>query len=106
MAFNDSPAVKALVTYLSSTTGGANWAKAGFGVSPNKGASGNYSLPDLVKYDKAISTTTGFTPDIGDSIVGGFGKAEWTAIVDYVNGKDLDTELANAAKVQAEATKQ
>jgi alpha-glucoside transport system substrate-binding protein len=105
MAFNDTPAVKALVTYLSSTTGGENWAKAGFGVSPNKGASGNYTQPDLVKYDQAISTTTGFTPDIGDSIPGGFGKAEWTAIVDYVNGKDLDTELANVAKVQAEATK-
>jgi len=105
MAFTDTPAVKALVTYLSSTTGGANWAKAGFGVSPNKGASGNYTQPDLVKYDQAISTTTGFTPDIGDSIPSGFGKAEWTAIVDYVNGKDLDTGLANAAKVQAEATK-
>jgi alpha-glucoside transport system substrate-binding protein len=104
MAFSDEPAVKAVVTYLSSLEGGANWAKAGFGISPNKGASGNYTEPDLVKYDEAISSTTGFTPDIGDSITGGFGKAEWTAIVNYVNGQDLATELANAAKVQAEAT--
>ncbi|MBI5830352.1 MAG: hypothetical protein HZB20_12630, partial [Chloroflexi bacterium] len=45
------------------------------------------------------------TPDIGDTIPGGFGKAEWTALVDYVNGGDLDAALAAAAQVQAEATK-
>ncbi len=46
----------------------------------------------------------GFTPDIGDTIPGGFGKAEWTALVNFVNDKDLDAELDAAAKVQAEAT--
>jgi alpha-glucoside transport system substrate-binding protein len=51
-----------------------------------------------------LSTAAGFTPDIGDSIPGGFGEAEWTAIVDYVNGAtDLDTALAEAAQVQQEA---
>jgi alpha-glucoside transport system substrate-binding protein len=105
MAFKNSPAVQALIAYLSSDLGGANWAAASFGVSPNKGASGHYTDPALVKYDKALASTTGFTPDIGDTIPGGFGKAEWTAIVDFVNGKDLDTELANVAKVQAESLK-
>src|SRR5574341_1440503 len=105
MAFSDTPAVKALVTYLSSTEGGKNWAKAGFDLSPNKGAAGNYTDPALVKKGEALANTQGFTPDIGDSIPGGFGKAEWTAIVNYVNGKDLDAELAAAAQVQAEATK-
>jgi alpha-glucoside transport system substrate-binding protein len=52
-----------------------------------------------------LANTQGFTPDIGDTIPGGFGKAEWTAIVNFVNGKDLAAELAAAAKVQAEATK-
>lgn len=52
-----------------------------------------------------MANTQGFTPDIGDTITGGFGKAEWTAIVNYVNGQDLDAELAAAAQVQAEATK-
>ncbi len=70
MAFKDSPAVRAVVTYFSSAVGGANWAKAGFGVSPNAGALGNYSLPDLVKYSEALAATKGFTPDIGDSITG------------------------------------
>jgi len=105
MAFSNKPAVKALVAYLSSTLGGANWAKATFGLSPNKGATGNYSDPALQKLGEALATTKGFTPDIGDTIPGGFGKAEWTAIVNFVNGQDLDTQLANVAKAQAEALK-
>jgi alpha-glucoside transport system substrate-binding protein len=103
MAFNDTPAVHALVAYLSSTEGGANWAKASFDLSPNKGAAGQYVDPALIKKGEALANTKGFTPDIGDTIPGGFGKAEWTAIVDYVNGKDLDAALAAAAKAQAEA---
>ena len=105
MAFNDTPAVKALVTYLSSADGGANWAKATFGLSPNKGASGNYTDPALQKLDEALSNTQGFTPDMGDTIPGGFGNAEWKAIVEYLNGGDLDKALSDAAAVQAEALK-
>lgn len=106
MAFKDTPAVRALVTYLSSELGGANWAKAGFDLSPNKGAYGQYSDPALVKKGAALANTQGFTPDIGDSIPGGFGKAEWTAIINYVNGQDLQTQLNNAAKAQSDALKQ
>jgi alpha-glucoside transport system substrate-binding protein len=103
MAFSDKPAVKALVAYLSSAEGGANWAKATFGLSPNKGAAGNYTDPSLQKLGDALANTTGFTPDIGDTIPGGFGSAEWTAIVDYVNGGDLQAGLDAAAAVQATA---
>ncbi|MBI5839417.1 MAG: carbohydrate ABC transporter substrate-binding protein [Chloroflexi bacterium] len=105
MAFSDKPAVKALVAYLSSAEGGANWAKATFGLSPNKGAQGNYVDPALQKLGDALATTKGFTPDIGDTIPGGFGSAEWKAIVDYLNGGDLDKALSDAAAVQAEALK-
>ena len=105
MAFSDKPAVKALVSYLSSPDGGANWAKANFGLSPNKGAEGNYTDEALMKTAEAFYSTSGFTPDIGDSIPGGFGSAEWKAIVDYLNGGDLDKALADAAAVQAEALK-
>lgn len=103
MAFSDSPAVKALVSYLSSPEGGANWAKAGFDLSPNKAAAGNYTDASLQKKAEAFYSTQGFTPDIGDSIPGGFGSAEWKAIVDYLNGTDLDTALAGAAAAQAQA---
>ncbi len=105
MAFSDKPAVKALVAYISSTEGGANWAKATFGLSPNKGAAGNYTDPSLQKLDKALSTTKGFTPDIGDTIPGGFANAEWKAIVDYVNGGNIDKDLNDVAAAQAAALK-
>ncbi len=105
MAFSDKPAVKALVAYLSSAVGGVNWAKASFGLSPNKGASGNYSDPALVKLDKALSATKGFTPDIGDTIPGGFGSAEFKGITDFVNGGDVDKILSDLAAKQAEALK-
>ena len=100
MAFSDKPAVKALVTYLSSADGGKNWAAAGFGLSPNKAAEGNFTDPSLKKLADAFYKTAGLTPDIGDSIPGGFGTAEWKAIVDVVNGADVATELAKVAAVQ------
>jgi alpha-glucoside transport system substrate-binding protein len=103
MAFNDTPAVRALVAYLSSELGGANWAKASFDLSPNKGANGNYVDAALIKKGEALANTQGFTSDMGDTIPGGFGKAEWTALVNFVNGGDLAAELDAAAAVQAEA---
>jgi len=106
MAFSDSPAVKALVAYLSSTEGGANWAKASFSLSPNKGATGNYVEPDLLKSGDILANAKAYTFDIGDSIPGGFGASEFKGVVDYVNGGDLDTILNDLAAVQAEALAQ
>src|SRR5262249_19154081 len=105
LAFSDKPAAQAFVTYLASPLGAANWAKAGFDQSPNNGAVGNYTDPQLQKKAEILASATGFTYDIGDSIPGGFGKAEWTAIVNYVNGEDLQAGLDAAAKVQEEALK-
>ncbi len=106
MAFNDTPAVKALVAYLSSPLGGENWAKATFDLTPNKYGASAYTDPALLKKGQMLATTTGFTPDLGDTIPGGFGAAEWTAIVNTVNGQALKTNLDNVAKVQAEALAQ
>ena len=103
MAFSDKPAVKALVSYLASPEGGVAWAKASFDLSPNKAAAGNYTDAALIKKAAAFYAAKGFTPDIGDTIPGGFGSAEWKAIVDYLNGGDLDAALATAAAVQKEA---
>ena len=106
MVFNASPAAKAVVAYLTSEAGAKKWAEVGFDLSPNSKAVGAYTDPALAKKAAALAATTGFTPDIGDTIPGGFGKAEWKAIVDFVNdATDLDTALAEAAKVQAEALK-
>jgi len=106
MVFNDTPAVQALVTYLSSPLGGANWAAATFGLSPNAGATGNYTDPALQKLGDAIANTQGFTPDIGDTIPAGFGSAEFQGISEYVNGGDLAAILADLAAKQAEGVSQ
>src|SRR5687767_3291504 len=106
MAFADTPAVQALVAYLSSAQGGANWAAATFGLSPNKGAAGNYTDPALQKLGEAVATTQGFTTDIGDTIPAGFGSAEFQAISEYVNGGDLAALLADLAAKQAEGLNQ
>jgi len=106
MAFSDTPAVQALVTYLSSAQGGANWAAATFGLSPNMGAAGNYTDPSLQKLGDAIAETQGFTTDIGDTIPSGFGSAEFNALSDFVNGGDLDSLLSGLAAKQAEGLNQ
>ena len=106
MVFNATPGVKAIVAYLTSEAGAKKWAEVGFDLCPNKKAVGAYTDVALAKKAEILAKATGFTPDIGDTIPGGFGKAEWKAIVDYVNdATDLDTALAEAAKVQAEALK-
>ena len=102
MSFSDSAAVKAFVKYLSSDLGGANWAKASFDLSPNMGADGNYTDAALIKKGAALANASGFTNDLGDTIPGGFGNAEFAGITDYVNGGDLDTILATIAAAQAE----
>ena len=105
MAFSDSSAAKALVAYLTSPRGAAEWAKTGFDLSPNKLALGNYVDTALIKKSVALAGAAGFTPDIGDTIPAPFGEAEWKAIVDYVNGADLAAALAAAAAAQADALK-
>ena len=106
MVFNDTPAVQALVTYLSSAQGGANWAAATFGLSPNMGATGNYTDPALQKLGDAMAETQGFVPDIGDTIPGGFGSAEFQGVSEYVNGGDLTAILDNLANIQVEGAQQ
>jgi alpha-glucoside transport system substrate-binding protein len=102
MAFSDDPEVHAVISYLTSEAGGQRWAEVGFGVSPNAAAT-EYSDPTLQNFANLLASAAGFTPDIGDSIPGGFGSAEFTGITDYVSGGDLTTILDGLAAVQAEA---
>jgi alpha-glucoside transport system substrate-binding protein len=102
MAFSDSAAVQALVRYLASEAGAARWAEVGFDLTPNKLSQGHYVDPGQEKRGEMLLGATGFTPDIGDAIPGGFGKAEWTGIINYVNGQDLDEQLAATRAAQEE----
>lgn len=103
MSFSDSNAVKALVAYLSSTLGGETWAQVGFDLTPNMAGATSYTNAALQMKAEILSSASGFTPDIGDSIPGGFGSAEFAGITEYVNGGNIDTILDNLAQVQADA---
>jgi alpha-glucoside transport system substrate-binding protein len=105
MVFNDSPAAKALVAYLTSAEGASTWAKIGFDLSPNKWATGKYSDAALAKKANALANASGFTPDIGDTIPAPFGESEWKAIIDVVQGGDILTALKAVAAAQTEALK-
>ncbi len=106
MVFNDTPAVRSLVKYLSSNKGGETWATIGFDLTPNAAGNAFYATEEMMKKAELLSSATGFTPDIGDSIPGGFGSAEFKGITDYVNGGDLDAILDSIAAAQADAMNQ
>ena len=100
MAFNSTPAVKALVAYLSSTQGGQAWAEAGFDLSPNMGSAGHYADPAAADKAKLLGSVPAVVADIGDTIPGGFGSAEFKGVADYINGGNLDNILAADAAAQ------
>lgn len=102
MAFSDAPEVQALIAYLSSDMGGERWAEVGFDVTPNT-AGTEYDDPGLANRAEILANAEGFTPDIGDSIPGGFGSAEFEGVTDYVSGAELQPILDNLAQVQADA---
>jgi alpha-glucoside transport system substrate-binding protein len=104
-AFSNSAAVKAMLSYITGPVGAANWAATGFSLDPNKLASGKYIDPQLQDMAKILENSKGFTPDIGDTIGGTFQQAEWTAIINSVQGKDIQTELNNVAAAQAASLK-
>jgi len=104
MAFSDTPAAQALVSYLTSEAGATAWAEAGFDLSPNTLATSDlYPDPQLSKKADALANAAGFTPDLGDTIPAPFGDAEFKAIVDTVQGADIAASLEAVAAAQTEA---
>jgi alpha-glucoside transport system substrate-binding protein len=99
--FSDSPAVQAMVAYLTSAEGAQNWASITFDISPNDAAVGHYTDAALAKKADALAAATGFTPDLGDALGTAFSSAEWTALVDVVGGaSEIPAALAAAAGFQ------
>jgi alpha-glucoside transport system substrate-binding protein len=99
-AFSTSNAAKALLGYITGPVGAANWAATGFALDPNSQAQGHYIDPQLTDMSEILASTNGFTPDMGDTIGGTFGTAEWTAIINAVQGKDIQTELDTVEQAQ------
>jgi alpha-glucoside transport system substrate-binding protein len=103
MAFGTSNAAKAMVAYITGPVGAQAWAKIGFNETPNKLAAGNFADPVLAKQAEILNGSAGFTPDLGDTIPAPFGDAEWKAIVNVVQGSDIQTELDTVAAAQKQA---
>jgi hypothetical protein len=104
MAISDSPATRALVTYLTSAEGANAWAKADLGLSPNKQALGRYTEEqlELAKQAEILASATGFTLDLNETLPGGFAGAEWNAVTEAIQGTDISIALSYAAAVAAE----
>ncbi len=100
MSFSKSNAVKALVAYLSSDAGGQQWAKVGFGITPNQSGASAYTDPMLKKQAQLLYSATQVVPSVGDVVSGGFGTALWKGIINYVNGGNLDSILSTLATTQ------
>jgi alpha-glucoside transport system substrate-binding protein len=103
MAFGDSTATQAALHFLTGPDGGAAWAEAGFDLSPNRHATGNYADTQLAKKGDALAGASGFTFDLGDAIGAPFNTAEWKAVVDTALGGDIESALAGAAAGQRDS---
>ncbi len=102
MAFSDEPAVQAIFAYLTSEAGARQWAEVGFDLTPNLAAGDAYQDPSLQSRAEILAQAEGFSADIGDSIPGGFGSAEWRAIIAYLSGDDVEAALSEATQIQQE----
>ncbi|MGB2963935.1 MAG: ABC transporter substrate-binding protein [Anaerolineales bacterium] len=92
--FNDTPAVKAFVAYLTSGQGGQAWAASGFDLSPNNKATGEY-YADAIAAAKAdaLVNASAVSFDVGDLLLGGLNMSEFEAVTEYVSGGDLNAIL-------------
>ncbi|NIS80653.1 MAG: extracellular solute-binding protein [Anaerolineales bacterium] len=92
--FNDAPAVRALVAYLTSEMGGKAWAASGFDLSPNNKVTGeDYTDPISAAKADVLAAAPAVSYDVGDLLPGGMVMDEFVGITEYVNGGDLDSIL-------------
>jgi len=93
-AFNDTPAVRAVVAYLSSGRGGRAWAASGFDLSPNNKVTGlSYTNPISAAKANVLLRASAVSFDVGDLLPGGMVMDEFEGITEYVNGGNLDAIL-------------
>lgn len=95
--FNDTPAVRALMTYLATPEPHAIWAGLGSYISPHRQVSLDAYPDDLTRKQAEILRNADVLRfDGADLMPGAIGTgAFWSGIVDYVDGQDLDTVLSD-----------
>jgi alpha-glucoside transport system substrate-binding protein len=105
MAFSDKPAAQALIAYITSATGGENWAAANFGLTANNAGAGKYTDPQLSKLGDMLKNASGFTFDVGDALGAPFNDAEFKGVVSIVQGADIKTTIDGVASAQQQSVK-
>lgn len=95
--FNNTPAVRALMTYLATPEPHAIWAGLGSYISPHRQVSLDAYPDDLTRRQAEILQNADVLRfDGADLMPGAIGTgAFWSGIVDYVDGQDLDTVLSD-----------
>lgn len=95
--FNDTPEVRQFVQYLASAKPQEIWAAKGGFISANKKVSLDAYPDDLTrKMAQAIVNASVARFDGSDLMPAAVGAGSfWTGVLDYVNGTDLDTVLAD-----------
>jgi alpha-glucoside transport system substrate-binding protein len=92
--FNNTSAVQALMTYLSSPEGASAWAKAGFDLTPNNTVNTD-DYPDQLTKDKAdaLANAPDVSFDVGDALPAEVGQAEFDGITEAVGGGNVQDIL-------------
>jgi len=95
-AFNDTPAVRAVVAYLTSAEGAQAWAASGLDLSPNEAVTGeDYTDPISARKGDALAAAPAVSFGMGGLLPGEQMMLEFEAITAYVIGGDLTTILGD-----------
>ena len=109
--FKDSPAARALISYLATPAAATIWAKQGGFSSPNKGVKGSaYTDPLNRATALALANAKIFRFDLSDLSPGAFGgtagSGEWKILADFLkNPKNVQGTASALEKAAAAAYK-
>jgi alpha-glucoside transport system substrate-binding protein len=103
--FNNTPAVQAIMAYLTSAPGATAWAASGFDLTPNSAVDiSAYENPISADKAQALLDAPEVVFDVGDLLPGGAGQAEFDAITAAVGGADVAEQLATIQQAFDEAS--
>jgi alpha-glucoside transport system substrate-binding protein len=103
--FNDTPAARALISYLTTPEAQAIWVQRGGAISPNRNVPvDTYPDPLSKKAAELLTTSEVAAFDASDLMPEAMNNAFWRAILDYVQSpSDLNSVLENLDSVQTDA---
>jgi alpha-glucoside transport system substrate-binding protein len=92
--FNNTPAVQAVIMFLSGPAGASAWAQAGFDLTPNNTVNTD-DYPDQLTKDKAdaLANAPDVSFDVGDASSAEVGQAEFDGITEAVSGGNVQDIL-------------